>query len=156
MDINVNSVTAVENGDVIWITDGVNSEPDEVFGTTDTTLTINNGYMNSYTVANRSFLYTATSNYLDEPAPAGLRINMGAYGGGSKATPSIVCRGNLAGNDQDIDGEDLSAFLSAYGSSTGDADLNPAADMNKDGTVDHNDLFMFAAEFGRIDCPFCS
>jgi hypothetical protein len=120
-----------------------------------TTVTIYDGYMNSYTVANRSFLFTATSNYLDEPAPSGLRINMGAYGGGGGATPSIVCRGDLEGEDQDVDGADLNDFKKAYGLSTGDPNFNPDADMNKDGTVDHNDLFMFAGEFGRIDCPVC-
>jgi hypothetical protein len=45
--------------------------------------------------------------------------------------------------------------MKAYGSSTGVAAFNPAADINKDETVDHNDLFMFAAEFGRTDCPAC-
>ena len=38
--------------------------------------------MNSFTAANRSFLFTATSNYLNEPVLSGLRVNMGAYGGG--------------------------------------------------------------------------
>ena len=60
------------------------------------------------------------------------------------------------GNGQDVEGEDLSAYLSAYGLSTDDANFNPTADMNKDGTINHKDLFMLAAEFGRIDCPVCS
>ena len=80
---------------------------------------------------------------------------MGAYGGGSEATHSIVCRGDLVGNDHDVDGGDLDIFKKGYGLSTGDPDFNPAADVNRDGTVDHNDLFMFAAEFGRTDCPAC-
>jgi len=49
----------------------------------------------------------------------------------------------------------LNDFKKAYGLSTGDPNFNPDADINKDGTVDHNDLFMFAGEFGRIDCPVC-
>ena len=153
--IDVNKVTSVENNDIIWITDSFYFESDEVSSTTGDTVTINNGFTNSYTVSNRSFLYTASSDYLNESAPTGFRINMGAFGGGSEATPSIVCRGDIEGEDQDVDALDLREFLNAYGSSTGDADFNPAADMNKDGTVDHNDLFMFAAEFGRIDCPVC-
>jgi hypothetical protein len=81
---------------------------------------------------------------------------MGAYGGSGEATPSVVCRGDLMGNDQDVDGDDLIGFMLAYGSSAGDTNFNPVADINRDGTVDHNDLFMFAGEFGRVDCPFCS
>jgi hypothetical protein len=93
---------------------------------------------------------------LNEAAPNGLRINMGAYGGSNEATPSIVCRGDLLGDDEDIDGDDLSEFMKAYGSLTGDSNFNSDADINKDGYVDQNDLFMFAEEFGRTDCPICS
>jgi parallel beta-helix repeat protein len=153
--VNVNAVTAVNIDDIVWITDGAEFESDEVFGTTATMVAIKQGYANAYTVADRSYLYTATSNYLDEPAPSGLRIDMGAYGGSGEATPSVVCRGDLMGNDQDVDGDDLIGFLLAYGSSAGDTNFNPIADINRDGTVDHNDLFMFAGEFGRIDCPVC-
>ena len=42
-----------------------------------TTVPIYDGYMNSYTVADRPYLYTATSNYLNEPVISGLRVNMG-------------------------------------------------------------------------------
>ena len=89
------------------------------------------------------------------PNPPVFASTWGPTAAGSEATPSIVCRGNLEGEDQDVDGADLSAFMTAYGSSTGDANFNPAADINKDGTVDHNDLSMFAEEFGRMDCPVC-
>jgi hypothetical protein len=146
----------VVDDDTIWITDGTNFESDKVFSTSGTTVTVNNGYLNSYTVADRSYLYTGTSNYLNEAAPTGLRINMGAYGGSNEATPSIVCRGDLLGDDEDIDGDDLSEFMKAYGSLTGDSNFNSDADINKDGYVDQNDLFMFAEEFGRTDCPICS
>jgi hypothetical protein len=87
MVVDVKAVTAVDNDDTIWITDSVNFENDEVFSTTDTSVTIKYGFANPYKVANRSYLYTATSNYLDEPAPTGLRINMGAYGGRKRGHP---------------------------------------------------------------------
>ena len=153
--LSVDRVTAISPGDTIWITDGVNFEADEVVGTTATTVTVLNGFWYSYTVANRSYLYTATSDFTDEPTPNGRRINMGAYGGGSEAVPSLVCRADLEGDDFDVDGADLIVFMGALGTSSGDAGFNPDADFNNDGTVSIIDLAVFAEEFGRTDCLVC-
>ena len=153
--LSVDRVTAIAPGDPIWITDDENYESSIVDTTSATTITVTNGFFNSYAVANQAYLYTPTSNFTGEPAPNGRRINMGAYGGGSEAAPSLLCLADIEGDDGDVDGLDLREFMLAFGSSTGDDAFNPDADMNKDGTVDHNDLFMFAAEFGRTDCPVC-
>ena len=47
--------------------------------------------------------------------------------------------------DRDVDGLDLATFADAY--ATG-ADL---ADLNNNGSVDAEDLAIFAANFGRTD-----
>jgi len=51
LTLNVSSTTGIEIGDVIWITNGANTESDVVTGTTATTITVQNGFSNSYTVA---------------------------------------------------------------------------------------------------------
>jgi len=59
---------------------------------------------------------------------------MGAYGGSSEAAPTLRCRADFEGNDQDVDGADLVVFMRAYGTSSGNANYNPAADFNNDGS----------------------
>jgi len=147
--IVVDRVTAVLPGNTVWITDGVNFEGGVVVGTSATTVTIQNGFANSYTVSKRSYLFTATSDFYGEPDPNGQRIDMGAYGGGSEADLSLRCRADLAGGDHDVDGSDLRAFITALGA------YNPAADFNSDGIVNGIDLAFFAEEFGRTDCAAC-
>ena len=51
--------------------------------------------------------------------------------------------------DGDVDGADLAAFASAFGSRTGDANFNPACDLNEDGLIDEQDLESFAQVFGN-------
>ena len=147
--LSIDRVTRVVPGDIVWITDGDNFEGDNVVRTSTSTITVLNGFFYSYAVTDRSYISTATSDFTGEPPPNGMRINMGAYGGGSEAVPNLLCLADIEGEDGDVDGLDFREFMNAYGSSTG------AADMNKDGIVDHNDLLMFAAEFGRTDCPVC-
>jgi hypothetical protein len=153
--ITVDRVTAISPGDTIWITDGENLESDDVFSAMGDTVTVSNGFLNSYSVANRSYLFTATSDFADEPTPNGRRINMGAYGGGSDAVPSLVCRTDLEGDDFDVDGADLLVFLGALGTSSGDPNFNADADFNNDGTVSMIDLAVLAEEFGRAGCLAC-
>jgi len=66
------------------------------------------------------------------------------------------CRGaigpQLAGDfdgDNDCDGRDLAAFASGFGSSTGDANFNPACDLHEDGVIDEQDLEVFVEQFGK-------
>ena len=146
--IAVDLVTNISAGDWIWITNGVNYENDEVVNTTETTIRIANGFANSYAVANGAYVYTATSDFSNEPDPNGLRINMGAYGDTTVATTTTVCQGD-SDSDSDVDGSDLAVFAEAFGSS------DEVADFDGDGFVDENDLAAFAAEFGRTDCPIC-
>jgi parallel beta-helix repeat protein len=153
--ITVDGVTAISPGDTIWITDGENLESDDVFSAMGETVTVSNGFLNSYSVANRSYLFTATSDFTGEPAPNGRRINMGAYGGGSDSVPSLVCRADLEGDDLDVDGADLFVFLAALSTSSGDPKFNADADFNSDGTVSIIDLAALAEEFGRTDCLAC-
>lgn len=153
--LTVDRVTAISAGDIVWITDGDNFEGDNVVSTSTSTITVSNGFFYSYAVADGSYISTATSDFTAEPAPNGMRINMGAYGGSVEAAPRILCLADIEGDDGDVDGGDLREFMEAYGSSTGDADFNPDADMNKDGNVDHHDLLILAREFSRTDCPVC-
>jgi hypothetical protein len=146
--IAVDSVTNISAGGWIWITNGVNYENDEVVNTTETTIRIANGFANSYAVADGAYVYTATSDFSNQPNPNGLRINIGAYGGTTMATATTVCRGDFD-KDSDVDGFDLAVFAEAFGSS------DEVADFDGDGFVDENDLAEFAAEFGRTDCPIC-
>jgi hypothetical protein len=146
--IAVDLVTNISAGDLIWITNGVNYENDEVVNITETTIRIANGFANSYAVADGAYVYTATSDFSNEPDPNGLRINMGAYGDTTVATTTIVCQGD-SDSDSDVDGSDLAVFAKAFGSS------DEVADLDGDGFVDESDLATFAAEFGRTDCPIC-
>ncbi|RLI02184.1 hypothetical protein DRO31_04710 [Candidatus Bathyarchaeota archaeon] len=57
-------------------------------------------------------------------------------------------KGDIEG-DGDVDGTDLAAFASAFGSSTGDANFNPACDLYEDGLIDEQDLEMFVIDFGH-------
>ena len=56
------------------------------------------------------------------------------------------CAGDLD-EDKDVDGYDLSVFTGYY------AAEDSRADLNGDGYVDSNDLALFAANFGRANCP---
>ncbi len=96
-----------------------------------------------------------TSDSTDEPTPNGRRINMGAYGGGGEAVPGLVCRADLEGDDNDVDGADLIAFIGTMGTALGDPDCHSEADFNNDGIVSLIDLAVFSEEFGRTDCPAC-
>jgi hypothetical protein len=153
--IIVDRVTVVAPGDMVWITDGENFESDDVAGTTLGSITVADGFLNPYLVADRARLYTATSDYSGEPAPNGLRVNMGACGGGEGAAMSMVCLADIDGDDNDVDGADLAVFGPAFGTSAGDVDFNPDADLNGNGIVDYFDLYLVAEAFGRSDCPVC-
>ena len=50
--------------------------------------------------------------------------------------------------DHDIDGADLSLFVSVFGSTEGDDGYNAMADFDKDGLVNEADLQMFSRVFG--------
>jgi predicted outer membrane repeat protein len=147
--VSVDQVTSVLPGSTVWITDGSNVEGDVVASTSTTTITLTNGFTKTYTVANRSYMFTSTSDYYGEPEPNGRRIDMGAYGGTSEAASPLSCRGDLHGGDADVDGSDLHAFITAFSTN------NPAADLNNDGVANAADLAVFSQEFGRTDCAGC-
>ncbi len=80
------------------------------------------------------------SDWAGEPWPNGKRINMGAYGGTSKAGKS----GNIA--DFNIDGKvDFADF--AWFAEQWNHDTSTIEDMNKDGIVDVFDLEIIAANW---------
>lgn len=142
-------VTRAVPGDIDWITGSDNFEGDNVVSISTSTITVLNGFFYSYAVTDRSYISTAHIGFYRRTAAQRHAHQHGAYGGGSKAVPNLLCLADIEGEDRDVDGLDFREFMNAYGSSTG------AADMNKDGIVDHNDLSTFAAEFGRTDCPVC-
>ena len=53
------------------------------------------------------------------------------------------------GGSLEVDFEDFVAFAAAFNSRTGDANYNPQADVDDDGTVDFSDFVTAAASFGR-------
>lgn len=55
----------------------------------------------------------------------------------------------VLGGSLDNDFEDFNAFAAAFGSQKGDANYNPQADVNDDGTVDFSDFTTWVGTFGR-------
>ena len=53
------------------------------------------------------------------------------------------------GGDMEVNFEDFVAFAASFNSQKGDANYNPQADVNDDGTVDFSDYVTAAASFGR-------
>jgi hypothetical protein len=154
-DVLVDAVTNLAVGDLIWITDGIQFESDTVAAVTADTITLDNGFTDSYTPSADVYLFTAASDFSEEPEPNGSRMNMGAFGGGGSAESSVICLANIEGDEDDVDGADPTVFMAAYDTSIGDARFDPDADLNENGSVDYFDLFMLANTFGRIGCPTC-
>jgi hypothetical protein len=50
--------------------------------------------------------------------------------------------------DRDVDGSDLKLLIDSFGSFSGDPNYNVAADLNKDGAVNTEDLSEFVSHFG--------
>ena len=76
-------------------------------------------------------------------------VNLRVWGigpGGSYAAVDSawvdVTPGDLDG-DSDVDNDDLALFQAAFGSSSGDANYNPAADLDNDGVIGVSDLLIF-------------
>ncbi|MFC1859490.1 PKD domain-containing protein, partial [Thermodesulfobacteriota bacterium] len=53
-----------------------------------------------------------------------------------------------------VDGYDLIIFSRAYGSSTGDSNWNPAADLDANGTIEQADLDILSFHFGKRGVSF--
>jgi YD repeat-containing protein len=132
VNLEVDSVTGIFVGDTVWITDGVNTESDEVVSM-ENSITVANGFVNSYLVADGSYVFTELSDFSDEPEPNGGRINIGAYGGTPQATVS------LAIGDVNSDGVvDLSDAISSFQVATGIVPAQPLfkeADVDGDGKI---------------------
>ena len=54
--------------------------------------------------------------------------------------------------DGDVDGTDLTIFVSSFPSVKGDPNYNKQCDYNEDDTIDNLDLFTFVSEYGKTDC----
>ncbi len=87
--------------------------------------------------------YVAVSSVPDYGLSGGTGTSTGSYSINIEITPFS---GDLD-NDNDVDGEDLSSFARAFGSSSGDTNYNQNCDFNKDGAVDNEDLSMLAIFF---------
>jgi hypothetical protein len=87
--LRVEAVTNIAPGDMIWVTDGVNTESAEVIAVTDTTIGIEVALVSSYLVSKGSYVFTESSDFSVEPEPNGARINMGFYGGTEGAEVSV-------------------------------------------------------------------
>ncbi len=106
VDIQVDSVTAISIGDIVWITDGLMTESGLVEGTSSSTITIESGLAHSYLVADGAYVYTISSDFSVEPQPNGGRINIGAYRG--------TCIADFNGNDA-VDRSDSAIFAADFG-----------------------------------------
>jgi hypothetical protein len=148
--VAVNEVTNVEPGDLLWISDGKKMASDVVFAIATSVITLENGFPGDFRVADGAHVFTYKSNYTQEPAPNGRRINMGAYGGSALAA-SCPCDGDIE-PDGDIDGDDLSAFSADYDNPACIEPGDCAGDFDRDGDVDRDDLSAFAFNFGKPDC----
>jgi uncharacterized protein (DUF2141 family) len=62
--------------------------------------------------------------------------------------PVFALTGDVNG-DGKVDGKDLGAVASAFGSYPGSQRWNPSCDLNGDGHVDGKDLGIVAANFGK-------
>jgi hypothetical protein len=143
--LNVDAATNVAPDDTIWITDGVNLESDTVEGTSMTTITVSNGFINSYAAKDNATLFTRMSDFSSESKPNGGRINMGAFGGTTEAAGTYKVAGDFDG-DGDADGVDLGSFAIGYGHV--DCGGCPE-DINCDNDVDETDLEIMAGNFGK-------
>jgi hypothetical protein len=82
-----------------------------------------------------------------EPQPNGGRANLGHLGGTADATSSLPdVNGDLL-----VDGVDVLRIATAFASTAAQARYYAAADLDRDGDVDGDDLAYVAARFGR-DC----
>jgi hypothetical protein len=83
--------------------------------------------------------------------------NIDLYGNGTLwenivqwALPRL-CPGDLDG-DGVRDLSDFTLFATAFGTTLGDPEYNPAADMDGDGVIDLSDFTVFASNYG-VPCP---
>jgi hypothetical protein len=150
LTLAVDNVTHVEPGDLLWIADGVNLESGVAAGTSATSITLENGFLNDYRVADGAHVFTYKSDYTLEPSPNGRRINMGAYGG-SPLAARYPCNGDME-PDGDIDGQDLKAFMADFNRTDCLAAGDCRGDFDLDGDVDSDDLEAIAANFGQPEC----
>jgi hypothetical protein len=148
--VAVDDVTNVEPNDLLWISDGKKMASDVVAGIASTVITLESGFSDNFRVADGAHVFTYKSDYTQEPAPNGRRINMGAYGGSALAA-SCPCDGDFE-PDGDIDGDDLSAFSADYDQTDCTAAGGCVGDFDGDGDVDADDLEAFASNFGKPDC----
>jgi len=82
-----------------------------------------------------------------EPQPNGGRANLGHLGGTADATPSLPdVNGDLL-----VDGVDVLRIASAFASTAAQARFYAAADLDRNGIVDGDDLAYVATRFGK-DC----
>jgi len=141
----VEAVTNVVADDFISITDGVNIDSDTVVSTTMSSISIFNGFSNSYPASDDVSVFTRMSDYSNEPEPNGGRINMGAFGGTAEAARTFKMAGDIDG-DGDTDGVDLGLFALRYG----DVGCGGCPeDINCDNDVDETDLKNVAGNFGK-------
>lgn len=108
LTVVVDDVTEISNNDVIFITDGVNTEIGTVNSTSATTITLTETFTNNYSVANNAYVYMASSDYSNEPEPNGGRINIGAYGNtkeASKSPPPTILTFYPSSTVSDIEGK---------------------------------------------------
>lgn len=86
-------------------------------------------------------------DYSAEPEPNGLRVNQGHLGGTEDAVTMLP---DITG-DRRITGADLIEITTAFGATDGGLRWNAAADLDRDGDIDGDDLAYVAAQWGT-DC----
>ena len=112
---------------------------------TTNSVSIANGFSNSYPATDDVAVFTLMSDYFNEPIPNGDRINMGAYGGTELAAKTFKVAGDFDGNG-DVDGTDFYSQSSRYGE-IGCGGYSE--DINCDNNVDDIVLELLAVNFGK-------
>jgi hypothetical protein len=144
--LTVDQVTALQPGEELWITNGAATERDLVTAVTESSISVQNGFREDYTVAAGSYLYCPSSDFAREPNPNGNWINLGAFGGTEEAaTGGSQIPGDITG-DGDVDGEDLFRLADLFG--TPGCGGCPE-DLDGDGDVTVSDLVILAESLGE-------
>lgn len=146
VSIEVDSVTNIPNGGRIWISNGSTEETDLVTANSPTILQIAGKFQHTYTTAENSFVYTATSYSGQEPLSTRSNIDQGAYGNTAEAGGYPAVPGDV-NDDGTIDLQDLVLAMQVLTNSSEVASFTGA--FGADGKITMAEVLYILAEVQR-------